>query len=282
MSDIIFLLILAIVWILFATIQDLKSKEIANWLSFSLIAFAIGFRFFYSLFFRNGDFSFFYQGIIGLGIFFVIGNLLYYGKMFAGGDAKLMIAMGAVLPLSENFPTNLRIFILFFLAFLFVGAVYGISVSFFLGLKNFKLLKKEFVKRLNKNKRIVSFVIFSGIIFIILGFVESLFFIAGILMLLYPLLYIYAKSIEETCMIKRVDSRKLREGDWLYNDLRIGKRIIKSNWEGLSINDIRLIQKKRRKVLIKEGVAFTPVFLISFLILIILYFLKVDLWNSFW
>jgi len=48
--------------------------------------------------FSEAGFGFFYQGLIGLGIFFVLGNALYYGRMFAGGDAKLMIALGAVLP----------------------------------------------------------------------------------------------------------------------------------------------------------------------------------------
>jgi Flp pilus assembly protein protease CpaA len=58
MNEVLFLFILGLVWILFATIQDIKKREIADWLSFSLIIFAIGFRFFYSLF--EGNFSFFY------------------------------------------------------------------------------------------------------------------------------------------------------------------------------------------------------------------------------
>src|SRR3972149_7618794 len=104
MFEIIFLFVLALIWIIFATIQDVRTTEIANWLSFSLIAFALAFRFFYSLFIEN--FSFFYQGLIGLGIFFVLGNMLYSGKMFAGGDARLFIALGAILPISAGFSEN--------------------------------------------------------------------------------------------------------------------------------------------------------------------------------
>ena len=148
----IFLIVLALIWVLFASIQDLKKRMVSNWLNFSLIIFALGFRFFYSLF-ESNSFAFFYQGLIGLGIFFVIGNLLYYGKLFAGGDAKLMIALGAVLPLSDVFLVNLRIFALFFLIFFFVSAIYGIIWSIFLVLstKNFKVYGKEFRKRI-KNK----------------------------------------------------------------------------------------------------------------------------------
>ena len=113
MFEVIFLFVLALIWIVFATIQDLRKREVANWLNFSLIIFALGFRFFYSLFSDIG-FNFLYQGLIGFGIFFILGNLLYYGKMFAGGDAKLMIALGAVLPFSVVFRENLEIFLLFF------------------------------------------------------------------------------------------------------------------------------------------------------------------------
>ena len=68
MFEVIFLGILALVWIVFATIQDIKSREIANWLNFSLIIFALGFRFFYSLFELN-DFNFLYQGLLVLECF---------------------------------------------------------------------------------------------------------------------------------------------------------------------------------------------------------------------
>ena len=124
MYEMIFLWVLALIWIIFATVQDLKIREIANWLNFSLIIFALGFRFFYSLFALD-SFVFFYQGLIGLLIFFFIGNMLYYGRMFAGGDAKLMIALGAILPFSGNFLDNLKLFTLFLLIFLFIAAFYS-------------------------------------------------------------------------------------------------------------------------------------------------------------
>jgi Flp pilus assembly protein protease CpaA len=60
MFEVIFLIVLAVVWIGAATICDLKSREVPNWINFSLIIFALGFRFFYSLFSQNAQgFSFF-------------------------------------------------------------------------------------------------------------------------------------------------------------------------------------------------------------------------------
>ena len=269
MIEIIFLICLGLIWIIFATIQDLKTKEVANWLSFSLVIFALGFRFFYCLFSR-GDFNFFYQGLIGLGIFLVVGNLLYYGRMFAGGDAKLMIALGTILPLSETFMVNLKIFVWFFVIFLFTGAIYGLVVSGVLAFRNFEKFKKEFSRQLKKNKKLVLSVFCVGIFIMILGFVEKLFIISGALIFLFPYFYLSAKSIEKTCMIKKIKTSQLREGDWLSHNLKIGNKFIKASWEGVSKEDIRRIKKKYKQVEIKQGIAFVPVFLISFLALIML------------
>lgn len=276
MYEIAFLWILALIWIVFATVQDLKMREIANWLNFSLIIFALGFRFFYSLF-SSGGFGFFYQGLLGLAIFFVIGNVLYYGRMFAGGDAKLMIALGAVLPFSGVFLENLNIFVLFFFIFLFVAAFYSLIFSLTLASKNFKKFKKEFSFQLNKSKRILYPVLLLGLVFMLLGLFEILFFSLGILIFIIPYFYLYARAVDESSMIRKVDTRKLVEGDWLYKNLRIGRKSINAKWEGLKKADIKIIKGKYKMVLIRQGIPFAPVFLISFLILIYLW--KNGLWN---
>jgi len=278
MFEVIFLFVLGLIWIIFATVQDVRKREVANWLNFSLIIFALGFRFFYSLFSDMG-FGFFYQGLIGFGIFLILGNLLYYGKMFAGGDAKLMIALGAILPFSVIFNDNLRIFILFFVLFLLVGAVYSILTSVYLSLKNFKRFKREFPKQFKKNKKLSMLAIFVALVLVAFGFLDNLFFILGVIVFLLPYLYIYVKSVDEACMIKRVRASKLTEGDWLYKDLKIGKKTIKAKWDGLDKTEIRLIQKKLSFVTIRKGIPFTPVFLTSFILLF--FFWKIGLWQGF-
>lgn len=265
MYEVIFLFVLALVWIIFATIQDLKKREIANWVNFSLIIFALGFRFFYSLF-SSAGFNFFYQGVLGLGIFFLIGNLLYYGRLFAGGDAKLMIALGAVLPFSESFSVNLNIFILFLFAFLIIGAIYSLIISLIISFRNFKRFRREFGKILNKNKKLIYLVMFLGLILMLFGFFETFLFIFGILIFILPYFYIYAKAVDEACMIKKIKTGLLREGDWLYKDVGVGKKTIKATWSGLSKKEIRLIQRNKKFVKIRHGIPFTPVFLISFLV----------------
>ena len=286
MADLIFIFLLALVWLIFAVIQDLKTREIANWLNISLIIFALSFRFFYSLFSEN--FSFFYQGLIGVGIFFVMANLLYYGKFFAGGDAKLMIAFGAILPFSESFSVNLNIFLMFFLIFFIVGALYTIFSTMYLSLKNFNKFKKEFSKIFRKNRKRIFIVFVFGIILMFSGFWQEMFFILGILIFLLPYLYVYVKAVDEACLVKEIKTNHLREGDWLYKNMKIGKKIIRANWNGLDKKEIFQLKKKYKTVLIRYGLPFSPVFLISFLILF--YFWKTlsletlwgFLWNSFW
>ena len=266
MIQIIFLYLLALVWIVFATVQDWKTREIADWLNFSLIIFALGFRFFYSLFVDTG-FTFFYQGLIGLVIFFVIGNALYYSRFFAGGDAKLMIALGAVLPFSYGFFNNLQIYMWFLVIFFLAAAVYSIGSSIWLSLVNFKRFKMMFKKLWKGNKKFSNGVMILGLLVLILGFTEVLIFYLGILIFFSPLIYIYVKSVDESCMIRKVVVGKLCIGDWLYNDIKVGTKVVKANWDGLIQKEINLIKKKHKSVLIRQGIPFTPVFLISFLIM---------------
>jgi len=280
MYEVIFLWVLALVYIAFAVIQDIKTHEIADWLNFSLIVFALGFRLFYSLF--QGEFSFFYNGLIGLVVFFLVGNLFYYGKIFAGGDAKLMIALGAVIPLQISFIENIQNFMSFIFIFLVIGFCYIIISSLFLMIRNFKDFKKEFLKQFHKNKKLLIIMTVISIVFLMLGFLESILFVFGLLILFSIYLYLYSKSIDEVCMVKTVLSKDLTEGDWLYKSLKIGKYTIKANWDGLTKEDIKKIIKKYKKVTIKRGVPFSPTFLISFILFIIINFLKIDLWNSFW
>jgi Flp pilus assembly protein protease CpaA len=271
MFEVIFLICLGLVWIVFATVQDLKHREIANWLNFSLAIFALGFRFFYSLFSGN-DFSFFYQGLIGLGIFFVIGNLFYYGRIFAGGDAKLMISLGAIIPLYSNFQENVNIFLVFILLFLLVGAVYGLTTSLVFAFKNKREFSKEFKKQFRKNKKIVYLSLFFGIVLLAIGFLFEPSFYFGVLVFVSSYFYLFAKSVDEACMIKKISVNKVTEGDWLYKDIKIGKKLIKAKWDGLSKSEINLLKKNKREIYIRYGIQFTPVFLISFIILVFLFF----------
>lgn len=270
MIEVIFLIALAAIFITFAVVNDIKERIVPNWLNFSLIIFALGARFFYSLF--NENFAFFYQGAIGFGIFFILGNAFYYGRIFAGGDAKLMIALGAVLPFSTIPTMNFKIFAVFFFLFLISGAVYGAIWSVFLPMKNFKEFRKELSIQFEKNKKKFYPVLIFGILLLAAGILTNpiiLYF--GLIALIMPYLYFYAKAVDENCLVRNVKTKNLTEGDWLYRDAKIGNKTIKARWDGLSENEIKILRKKFKQVKIRQGIPFTPVFLTSFLMIVYLY-----------
>lgn len=262
------LVVLFLIWVTFASIEDLKKREVEDWLSYSLILFALGFRFFYSLFYE--DFSVFYFGLFGFLIFFVLGNLFYYSKLFAGADAKMMIAIGTILPIEKTFLKNLEIFLVFIFLFLIVGAIYGIVWTVFLSIKNRKRFKKDFLKRFSNSKKVLLITSVVGIFFLLLVKFSNVFLIISFGFFFIPLLYIYSKSVDEVAMVKKVLPEKLTIGDWLVEDIKIGKEKIKAKWDGLTKEEIEKIIKNKKEVLIRYGIPFIPVFFISFILLILL------------
>jgi len=274
----IFLIILAFVWIIGAIIQDLRRREVDNIWNFSLIGFALAYRLSVSMY--SDNYWFFINGVLGFCIFLFLGNLFYFSRLFAGGDAKLLIALGTILPLSYDWVINFKIFGIYTILFFFTGAVYVMIWALVLLFGNLNKFNKEFKKQVRRYKIIffASGLLFMlGILFSII-FYEIIFFLFGILVLLFPILFIFAKSIEESFMIKSVYPNKITEGDWLYKDINVGGKIIKAKWDGVSKRELNLMQKEYRgKVLIKIGIPFTPGFLFG-LIALIFVFWKYSAW----
>ncbi|MDP3881497.1 MAG: A24 family peptidase [Nanoarchaeota archaeon] len=278
-----FLFILALAWIIFATVQDLRKREVANWLTYSLIIFALAYRAFYSIFAE--DISFFAYGILGFGLFWILAYAFYYGRIFAGGDAKLLMGLGAVIP-GENI-NELGINLVFFLFLLFfLGAVYSLIFSLGVVYKKYSGFKKEFVRRVEKEKRIL-FTLFIFYIILILIFTgnkfldfftfETMLYFKLIFYLVpfiffFTLLFIYLKSLEYGALIVETNPKDLREGDWLERDVRIGKNWIKKSVHGLSLDEIKILREARKKVWIREGIPFIPAFLIAFLAMLFFFF----------
>ena len=266
----IFLIILGLIWLVFAVVCDWKKREVPDWLNFSLLGFALSYRAFYSIFLW--DARFFLFGLAGAGIFFILANLFYYSRIFAGGDAKLLIAFGALLPFADSLESNLFILIGFIFLLLFSGAIYGTIFSFFLIMKNRKGFSVELRKQFGKMKKIIlisEIFIFCIFLFFVFFNYKILSFLA-VIVFIYPFLFVYAKAVDEGCLIKKISVSELSEGDWIAKKMKIGKKIIKPSFMGITKKEVELIKKKYKdkKILIKQGIPFVPVFLISFLILI--------------
>ena len=225
-----FLLFLGVIWSVFASIQDLKHREVANWLNFSLLGFALLFRLSES--WMSGNWNYLFYGIVGMAVLFVIANMFYYIRAFAGGDAKLLWAIGAILP--YNSWQSVWILLLgFLILFMIIGVLYTLVYTIILLRRNPAKFSKEFMKNFRKLRiwLFVSWII--CLLLILFGFFmdDIVWYFGAILVFWLPLLYIYLKAIETACLVSLVDYRKLREGDWLENPIRIGGK-----WIGKSVH----------------------------------------------
>lgn len=271
-----FLIFLGFVYVAIASLQDLKKREVWNWLNFSLIAFALAYRAFYAI--VNSDSMFFIFGLAGVIVAVALGYAFYYSRVFAGGDAKLLMGLGAVIPLADSILGNVIIFVVFIFLLMASGSLYGILWSFGLVLQNKRVFWKEFRKQIGKYRKLfyVSVVLF--VLFLIFPVItrELVMIVLPVIILIFPLLYTYAKAVEESCMVVLVKTGDLTEGDWLYQTVRVGKKTIKPNWEGLSTSELKILKKKKGTVLIKQGIPFVPAFFFALLFLACLLYSRLE------
>ena len=247
--------------IVVACMQDLKRREVDNWLNLFLLVSSLVFVFYGVILNGNSDVVF-HVGFL-LVVMFVVMNLFYYGRIFAGGDAKLLFAM-TVFFIGASFYesiANVGIFLFFLMV---SGSVYGFFYSFVLWFKNRERVNREIASQVAGNRSQVAGLIFLSVVLMLLGFVNLFFLLIGGLIFVFPFLYVFAKGLENVSMIREVSGSELREGDWLTEDVKVGRRVIKADWDGLSLGDIELL-KNRKRVMVKEGLPFVPAFLIAFL-----------------
>lgn len=279
----IFVSIILTICLIVAACQDLKRLEVADWLSFSLIFLGISFSFGVSILYENWYFLF--ESIVGFGFACLLSFLLYYSGLWGGGDAKIMMGIGAFLGLSieHDFPfinllgSSLFGFNLFsFVFFTFLGGTaFGIGLMIYKAIRNWDPFLKKYESRRKKTKGFFSLAILSGLFLIAISFIFSdfvlriTFIVLGIFVSLSYFLYVFVRSVESVAMIKEVPIEKLTPGDWLLEDLMIGNKIVcKKSKTGLSEEEIKLLKKmaeegKINSVKIKYGFPFVPSFLIA-------------------
>tara|TARA_Y100000310_G_scaffold325041_1_gene387873 strand:+ start:1230 stop:2075 length:846 start_codon:yes stop_codon:yes gene_type:complete len=266
MEEYYFLFVLALVWTVFAVVQDLRSREVSNWLNFSFIGIALAYRAFYSSFVK--DINFFVLGAVGFVVFFGVAHLLYYTKAFAGGDAKLLMGYGIILPYS-NLGDLLFVGAGFVFLLFFVGAFWSLIYSF-------GIVSKDLRKFVVESKRVVGrwkwiFVVDLAIlVFALFAFGVDLGLITGIGFFVLSLIFIYVKALDKLMVVWK-KPRELMEGDWLEKDVKIKGNVIKKSVHGLNQREISRLKKIGKKVLVKEGIPFTPAFLISLGIMVWLF-----------
>lgn len=257
-----FFVIITLVFLIFASINDLRTREVPDWLNYSLIAIGLGGRTIYSII--EKDYHILLYGLTGLGIFFLLSNIMYFTKQWGGGDAKLLMGLGAMFGNYESInilKPNLDIpFLAILLINIFLaGTAYGILYSIYLAIKRRKEFAKEF-KRESQKELIIGTA--AGILLIITGiFFDSILgnilIIFGTITATFTLLYTFLKVIEKACMIKEVQVNKLTEGDWIAENVKSRNKVI-----SYAINkpDVETAKNKTKKIneLIEHRLTFLP------------------------
>lgn len=261
--------------LIFATVTDIKKREVPDWLSYSLIITGIGARGIYSLLTNDG--SYVLYGLAGFIVFFAFSNIMYYTKQWGGGDCKLLMGLGALFGnygLDSLFGFNLPFLLGLLINIFIMGTLYGVFYAIYLALRNKKIFLSEFKKSKFIEIKIAFFacavlVFFSWIIFD--KFFARLLTILILIVFFAVVLLSFMKVVERSCMYKKVSVEKLVVGDWLVKDVLVsGNVICTARNIGLTKDDIIALKKNRIKnVLVHEGIPFVPGFLLGFLITII-------------
>ena len=261
--------------LIIASITDIKTREVPDWLNYSLLISGLAINGIFSLIYSN--YSFIINSLTGLGIALVFALIMFYTGQWGGGDSKLLLgigaSMGSILSFSGFVPS-------FIINMLLVGSVYGLGWGIIVALRNKKLFLKK-AKKILSNKKLqkikLIFTILSLLPFLILLINYNIINLILCLLLFFSLnliiyVYIFSKIFEEAFMYKYVSPKKLTEGDWIADNIIIkGKKICGPKDLGINYKQIqKLIGLKIKKVKVKEGVPFVPSFLIAFILTLLL------------
>lgn len=242
-----------------AIIQDIKRREIDNWLNLLIFISGAIYLILESLITKEYLIIIYFL-ITFVGVF-LLANILYYSNIFAGGDYHLLIALTPLF-VTNQIKLVFSNIILFLILLIFSGSIYGLLFLIFLYFKNFKKIKEEIRKEFIKNK-IKLFLVLS-ILTTPLTFINNTLILVPILLLITPVLFSIAKILQEKVLTKKINVKDLKQGDWLASNIKIKNRIIKSDFKGISLKELELIQKSKKSVTIKEGIPFAPAFAIAF------------------
>jgi Flp pilus assembly protein protease CpaA len=239
------LFFITLFYLAIASAIDLKKNEVPDWLSFSLL-------------FITWSFVIIEAGVKGLSVllvaalsyilFFVLANILYYTGTFGGGDYKLLIAMAPAIAYPLNFLLNLLLF----------ASAYGLFFAFLIFARN----AKSFKLKEQLDASFFFFTAFCLLLFILSLAIIKLPFVAALFLIL-PILFVVVRFSDKAC-IKEIKTKEVVPGDVIVEKIRIGGREIMPKVGGLTEEEVILIRKHKRKIKVKVGIPFVPVFFLTY------------------
>lgn len=256
--------------LLIASYTDLKTREVPDWLNYSLIVAALGIR---AIFATEFGWNMLLSGLLGFAACFLLAHFFYYTNQWGGGDSKLFMGMGAIIGITYPLDKTSFTLLFFLVALLFLGALYGIIWMLILAIKKRTQFLPKFKARIKKFSKLHASMILLTFLFLALTFAHSYFWPLILFPLLAFYLFLFVNVIEEHCFIKRIPPHKLTEGDWLAEHIAIaGQTIILK--KTIEKNDLKKLQELERQgklpqVSIKEGIPFVPSFFFAYVLITI-------------
>ena len=270
------ILLVAFLFIVIASYTDFKSREVPDWVNFAAIASGLGLRLLYSVF--SWDYHFFVAGVIGFAAAYLLACIMFYSGQWGGGDSKLLMGVGALLGVELSFDTKGFAFLI---ALIIVGAGYGLLWSVWLAVNNWKGFVREAKSILFEMSALHRLSLGAAIVIFAAAFVARddvfvfvLLLFLSLFVILFFYLFVFVKAVQDSCLMKWVVPQKLTEGDWVAEDVVVGKRIIAGPKDlGVSQAQIKQLialynKRKIRRVLLKTGIPFVPSFLLAFLLML--------------
>ncbi|RMF07142.1 A24 family peptidase [Candidatus Woesearchaeota archaeon] len=257
--------------------SDIKTREVPDWVSYGLIISAAAARTMAAV--QYGSWSILTEGLLGFIVFVLIAYLMFYTGQWGGGDAKLLMGLGMVIGLKPEISTALTSDLTGFLVnVLLVGSVYGLLWSIYLALTHWKKFRTEWKANIQRYRKWRAAALAAGIALLAAAaalndFLMKLFLaMISIFAVSGYYVFIFIKAVEKSCMFKKLSPDKLTEGDWIAEDVVVGKKKITGPDDlGISREQIKELKKlasegKIDRVLVKEGIPFVPSFLIAYIL----------------
>ena len=210
-----------------ATISDIKTKEVPDWISYTLIV--TGVLSHLAMAASQQTITPILHNLYGLSFAFIIGSSMFYTGLWGGGDAKLLMGLASLIPTYATLNTNAQIFPLLFTLWtniVLAGAIIGGAVLLQITLKNLNKVKRELSSELKRKEMLILAAII--IVLTILG-VTQIKVLPVHIWLVLPVVYsalLWAQIIERNFMFKFIKPSQLTEGDWVAKEIKIANRIV--------------------------------------------------------
>ncbi len=239
--------ILGLAVLLIASINDLKIREVPDWLSYTFLFTAVIANLILSV--MENDYWIILNSLAGVLFGFILGLIFFYTGQWGGGDSKIMMGLLGLIGVNILSFYSLVIgkidvityilsakWFLLIINFALAGAVYGLLFSIIVGIRK----RKEYLKAIEKELKDKQFKLIRKVVFIfavcsmLLGALLNItisglsmgIFIGGLGLFVLVMFYVwaFAKSIDNGCMYKRVRANKATIGDWIVDKVFVNRR----------------------------------------------------------